>query len=330
MINHARTLLLNTNSDNYAPGTLGEEYIPTYQPVELPAYLKTAHRILFGTDPDRVFLNYRANELMRMLHQTEFAEFIYALDPRVTYWPQNQTEFFTPQRQVITQKISGNYETKLHIIGRPLPDNVTGRAYREYTVTVRGAIGSETVTIVSATTNERVEVPLAWLKDQQPVLRLQAGDPGTRGLSAPVDLFDGFLKAQIADAPALPAQLLLEEQDPILGENYLAAPFDLEPGVDPNPVSQFRRMAITGSDIVSMWRLLVYAKPDSALTVCMPRLEFLGEPFYLALFGVENNVEPFATFKNIWADHPNNVYRFSAFVTAMVYRINELHRQNNE
>jgi hypothetical protein len=327
MINHARTLLLNVSNASYAPGERGEEYVPTYSELVLPTYLRTARRIIFGTDPDRVFRNYRANELMRLLHQTEFSEFVYALDPRVTYWPQSKTEFFMPQQQVITQKILGQYETKINIVGIPKPDNVRGRAYREYTVKISGAVGAEIVTITSATTQEQVEVPLTWLQNNQQVLRLQAGDVGTRGISEAVDLFDGFLKVQFADAPAKPPQLALENNSPIIGEDYLAETVELEPGED-IVQQQLRRMGLVDDTTLALWRLLVYAKPDSAITVCLPRLEFLGEPFYLELFGV-SDVEPYATFKNIWFDHPNAVYRMGAFVMAMIYRTNEVYGASN-
>ena len=328
MINHARTLLLNVSAAAYAPGELGEEYVPPYSALKLPTYLQTARRIIFGTAPDRVFLNYRVNELMRLLHQTELSEFVYALDSRVTYWPQSKTDFFLPQQQVITQKLFGVYETKLNIIGNPKPDNARGRAYREYTVRINGAVGEEVVTITSTTTPEEIEVPLAWLQDNQPVLRLQAGAVGTRGLSEPIDLFDGFLKAQFADVPAKQPQLALEtDTAAIISEDYLAEPVELEPGKDPT-LQQLRRMGLVDNTLLAIWRLTVYAKPDSAITVCLPRLEFLGEPFYLDLFGV-TDVEPYVTFKNIWFDHPNAVYRMGAFVMAMIYRTNEIYGASN-
>jgi hypothetical protein len=327
MINHARTLLLNVGSGTYAPGVLGEEYIPTYTPIKLPPFLQLPHKILFGTNPDRVFLNYRAAELLRLLHQTELAEFLYALDPRVTYWPKATTEFFRPAEQVIAQKIFGLYTLKLNVIGKPTADNKIGRCFGDYTVKVSGAVGDELVTITEASTPEKIEVPLTWLQIQPNVLPLQAEET-PRGLSAPVSLQSSLLRVQFADIYDEPPKILLENERKILRETYDNFPFELETGTDPAGPELLRRMSIEDDTLLALWRFTTYARPDSALTTCLPRLEFLGEPFYLELFGVSNVAQPYATFKNIWTDHPNSVYRFAAFLMAMIYRIEELRGQN--
>jgi hypothetical protein len=331
MINHARALLLNVSSESYKPGTLGEEYIPTYTPLKLPTFLHVPHRIIFGTDPDRVFLNYRAAELMRLLHQTELAEFIYALDNRVTYWPQPTTEFFRPETQITAQKIFGLYETRLNIIGKPKADNKVGRCYSQYTARVSGYPNEELVTITEDSSIGAVEVPLTWLQNNQlPIMRLQTdGVVGARGLSEPITLQDGLLNVQFADLGSLPPKLLLETKRRILGENYEELPFALESGTDLE-IAELRRLAITDSlPLLALWRFSAYARPASAIVTCLPQLEFLGEPVYIQLFGVRSDVEPYATFKNIWEDHPNSVYRFAAFLMAMIYRTDELRSRSN-
>ena len=50
----------------------------------------------------------------------------------------------------------------------------------------------------------------------------------------------------------------------------------------------------------------------------------LGEPLFLELFGVDDNAQPYATFKNLWNDHPNPMYRLGGLVLAMIYRTNEV------
>lgn len=326
MINHARTLLLNVNSATHMPGTLGEEYVPPYTAIKLPAFLQLPYKIIFGTNPDRVFLNYRAAEIMRLLHQTELAEFVYALDPRVTYWPQQTTEFFRPSTQITSTKIFGVYETQLNILGRPQSNNRTGRCYSQYTVTITGFVNDETVTIVEDSTPGKIEAPLTWLQNTPTlnIMRLQAGEVGTRGLSEPIPLSDVLLNVQFADIGDPTPKLLLETAEQILSEDYTGLPFELEDGTDAPVVEALRRMDILERPLLAIWRFTAYAKPDNVITNCLPRLEFLGEPFYLELFGVRSDIEPYATFKNIWAEHPNSVYRFAAFLLAMVYRIEEL------
>lgn len=83
----ARTLLLNEDgSVHQAAGVLAEEYVPPYyKKVELSSGLLTARRALLGSAPDRAGLNYSVWQYMRILHSTEYVDWLMALDPRITY-----------------------------------------------------------------------------------------------------------------------------------------------------------------------------------------------------------------------------------------------------
>jgi hypothetical protein len=87
MINHVRTLLLNENgATRPAPDFFMEEYVdPKYGALTLPAYLTQARAPLFGAGADIAYKNYVMRLLMTLLHSTEFASYVYALDTRVTY-----------------------------------------------------------------------------------------------------------------------------------------------------------------------------------------------------------------------------------------------------
>lgn len=87
MPNQARTLLLNRDgSKRPDPSFYGEEYVaPYFRPVELTSGLLNARRALFGTNPDDAGMNYALWQYMKILHSTEFAEYVTALDPRITY-----------------------------------------------------------------------------------------------------------------------------------------------------------------------------------------------------------------------------------------------------
>jgi hypothetical protein len=329
MINHARTLLLNAASSTYQPGTLGEEYIPPYSPIVLPSYLRGPHKVLFGTNPDKAFLNFRAQELMRLIHQTELAEFVYALDPRVTYWPQAQTEFFTAQRQINIKKIKGIDALKLYVTGDVLADNKIGRAFRDYSVVMESGGGAERLLISADAVKTTTTNTLNWSSNT-----VNAG-----GLSDPVPLFDSDLNLSVSDTsggdePGYPRRrnlsiLLLETSADLLFET--ATDIFLEDGSSQNQILQMRKKKlpiIETGQILAKWRLQVYARPGDAVKVCMPALEFLGEPFYLELFGV-SPAEPFKTFKNIWFEHPHTAYRLAAFILAFIYRVNSLQRMTN-
>jgi hypothetical protein len=87
MINHARTLLMNVDGAHRpAPDSFLEEYIPPdFDAQELPSHMESLHKVMFGNDPDNAFRNFRAWQLMKVLHSTEFADYVTDLDPRITY-----------------------------------------------------------------------------------------------------------------------------------------------------------------------------------------------------------------------------------------------------
>jgi hypothetical protein len=90
MINHFRCLLVNVSGKDPAANELGDEIIdPSYIPIELPTALQQVRSAIFGPDPDRLMLNYRAAQLISLVRGSRLVSHLTALDKRVTY-------FFTP------------------------------------------------------------------------------------------------------------------------------------------------------------------------------------------------------------------------------------------
>jgi hypothetical protein len=315
MINHARTLLLNIPGSAYMPGVLGEEYIPSYTPVALPTYLQSARKILFGSKPDKVFLNFRAYELLSLIHSTELAEFVYALDPRVTYWPQKISEFYQAAKKITVNKVGGTNASRIYIAGEPTADTRRGSVFGEYSVKLINRGGEIRVVALEAATKSVVDEYVA-----------PAG--GMLGLTTAIPLPNTRISVQIADYVNSTSYILLEPVDAAL-DFLLQESGDkiaLEGGTQQAVLALRRRMALLDTDAVLMsWHITTYARPESAIISCLPRLELMGEPAVLELFGVQNNVEPYATLKNIWFDSSDPSYRLAAFVTAMIYRTNELY-----
>jgi len=331
MINHARTLLLNIPSTAYLPGMLGEEYIPTYAPVVLPSYLALPHKILFGANPDKVFMNFRAHELLSLIHQTELAEFIYALDPRVTYWPQNISPFYTAQKQLTYNRTAGAHNARIYFNGQINPDNMQGRAFREYYIQLISEGTEQKIKVTAEASKKSTNELVPWMSNGENTLALTAGDIPISDLSAPIPLFDSDLEFRVADIYGDVPQMLLEDfdADDLPPFWFLLQETDdrviLETDTTPEVLAMRRRMEIVLAPVLlSSWTVRVYSRPGSAVTTCLPQLEFLGEPTYLELFGVQNNIEPYATFKNIWFDNSDPGYRLAAFTLAMIYRTNEL------
>ena len=71
------------------------------------------------------------------------------------------------------------------------------------------------------------------------------------------------------------------------------------------------------------WSVRGFLRPTVSLTELEGSLGRLGEPTFLQLFGV-TDVEPYLTFKNCWANHPEFAYRLGGLVLASLYRTKEL------
>lgn len=258
MINHARTLLMNVPGSSNQRQHTGEEYIsPEYAAVALPSYLLAARKLLLGAAPDRYFLNYRVRELMHYLHQTELAQYVYALDPRVTYWPEPSAPFFDKSSKITIEKTQGPADTNLALNGKPVADNGAGRCLSSFTLAV---------------INHENGLALDGAAASGPVA-LVVSD----GLSSAVPLGHTGLSVRV--------------RQPAAG---------------------------------SRWTMTVLAKPSAVITTALPALELIGEPTLLELFGVLTTAAPYATFRNLWTDHPNPVYRLGGFVLAMIYRTEEV------
>lgn len=266
MINHARTLLLNVSGVSSQRQETGEEYIPeTYRALELPSYLQTPRKVLFGAAPDRYFLNFRARELLAYLHQTELAEYVYALDPRVTYWPEPARPFYDTEKQLRVTQTFGVEPSTPFFSGDLFADNSRGRSVREFS--------------------------------------LRAESDGTTWTAA-------------LRTPDRPGKV---ETTSLLFVNGLSQKLPLS---TTGLYFQLRQPA-SATD----WQIYTRVKPSPALTTLLPILEFLGEPLFLELFGVNDADEPYGTFKRLWFDHPNPVYRFGGLVLAMIYRTDEILRR---
>lgn len=189
MINHARTLLLNMTGVTASRENTGEEFIPPdYAPVVLPSYLLSARRLLLGTAPDRYFLNWRVRELLHYLHQTELADYVYALDPRVTYWPETTMPFLDKEARVTASQVLGPSDTQLFFAGTPVADNARGRSHYEFVVSVVTEAGDTVVrveqeggpavtAVVAPGTNLSAFLPLGPTGSQ---VRVSKPTPGSR------------------------------------------------------------------------------------------------------------------------------------------------------
>ena len=335
MINHGRSLLLNINGEDYHPQYIGDEYIaPNFKGVALPSYLQTARRIIFGAQPERVFLNYRVRELLHTIHETELAEYLYALDPRVTYWPEPSPVFFNQRKYVRAEQIAGVYGARLFFYGNFNADNALGKSLREYTIRTSQntdnyiVVEHDDKTFKSSTTKVNIETGLSSAVSIAGTnLRVRVGgnaiNAATLMLESNYNLLTEILDS-VALESVLPEPSVLSNTNLMLESGYAILTEALENVELENVVDPITNDVFDGS----AWRVTAFAPPASVVSL-LPILEVMGEPNLLELFGPSNYDQPYATFKNLWFDHPLAVYRLAGFTMAMIYRTEEIRRGQN-
>lgn len=140
MLNHLRTLLLNAPPASL--DELGEEFVPAgYKTLTLPTYLNRFRATLFGSDPDRAYINFRLQQCMMLLHISELVSYVTDLDPRITYWPSERNDFlaigakYSHSFSAIGNTPSG---TAIALQGNPVSLDSVGRIRQRWLLTING------------------------------------------------------------------------------------------------------------------------------------------------------------------------------------------------
>lgn len=142
MYNHARNLLVNVSGGSTG-NTLGDELTPeTFKAVSLGAGQLAVRRLLFGADPDQYMLNYRARQLLAMIHASPLVEYVTALDPRITYRFDTAEYFSEAVFKPTVINLIG--ESELTIQSVPAAPDRSGRMWHSLRIDV---IGSNAITV---------------------------------------------------------------------------------------------------------------------------------------------------------------------------------------
>lgn len=141
MVNHARTLLMNVDGSAPLLGTYAEEIVdPDFVAPRLPTSLQAVRSILFGSTPDRAMLNYRCRQLLAVAHATPLAQYLTALDRRITY-RFDDTALVQPGPWVPAVVSRGGVAS---VVGQPEAPDRSGRMHHVFVVEVTGT-GTGTV-----------------------------------------------------------------------------------------------------------------------------------------------------------------------------------------
>lgn len=286
MLNHARTLLLNVHANFGAPG---DEIIPNdFQPVTLNGSLTAVRHALFGAKPDRIMLNYRAQQLLAIVQRTELQEYVTKLDSRLTYDPSQATGLYSHPFGLTFSLLAGD-PAELYGEGTPgVESDVTGRVRYEWRIRF---IDSES----------------------------------EDGCSAVVDLLDLFeISSPLAICPSdagLPQAVIATRPAAATETADLVSTSSLSQSVQlPGTGYAFKvRMPVADQ----LYSAVADVRPRLDAAGLLQRLEAVGEPSQLGLFGVGSqagNSEPLKTFYQLWRNSDEAPYRLAAATMALIYQ----------
>lgn len=289
MYNHARSLLVNIDgSTSVFSDVPGDELIPPgYKKIALPTYLENIRGKLFGAKPDRAMLNYRAAQLLTLIDSTDLREYITDLDNRLTYVAGKKIpdSFFQPT--ISDEADSNNTKQTLILLGKPASPDVSGISYYLYQAeaSLQGGADYGNLTV------SRLNWPK---KEVRETLYFE------NGLSQAVSLpYSGYsIKFREANLPTTGGS----------GVGYMTYNGKLENEPAGLTLEQPALFTIKG-----------FLRPSNNFSSILSSLNNIGEPYLLQLFGTDNE-EPFRTFKNCWANHPDFAYRLAGIVLAVIYR----------
>lgn len=284
MINHARTLLMNVDGPA-RPSELGEEFIPAaYRTVTLPPELQAVRSVLFGSSPDRLYLNYRIRQLIGLLHSTELVDHVLALDPRITYWPDTQERLLNAEFAPRASWYAGATRP-VSFVGDNLADDYAGISRSSWLVT----FPVENIAVVQRTKNPRTSVDVTYATGN--------------GLTGPIPLHGSRLSIQVGTGGAnIGAEGLTGLK---LSINTLARPSTDIGAIVATLEQSLDRMLLNrvfygdaGGD--PKYELVAYSEHPMGLT------------------------EPLATFRQLWEHHPLAAYRLGGLLLAVIYRTETL------
>lgn len=136
MYNHARTLLVNLpGASGFASDVPADELIPQdFNPTNLPRYLLQFRQDMFGTDPDRGMLNYRAQQLLSLISSTELQQYVTDLDPRITYADADPSLMLAETFEPVVSPFTVVGSSNLTVLGSQISPDVTGQTRYHYVV----------------------------------------------------------------------------------------------------------------------------------------------------------------------------------------------------
>lgn len=129
---------MNRGREGHGLTEPGEEYIPAdFIPRVVSRPLALIRLTMFGSNPDRLFLNYRMRQFMQLLHATQLSVDVTSTDPRITYLPFKSDLFDSAFKVTIAQPTGQNRQ--FDVIGTPTANMSSGFSQQSWNISVGDA-----------------------------------------------------------------------------------------------------------------------------------------------------------------------------------------------
>ncbi len=140
MLNHIRTLLRNVSGakQQQSLSPMAEPVDPAFRTRRLPNWLQVAHHGLFGTQPDTFYLDYRVRELLSLIAGTSLSGVLTNRDARMT--EELLAHKGLPAMSPMVAKDADSATHVLNCSNNPDADDLRGRAWYHYTVTIASSV----------------------------------------------------------------------------------------------------------------------------------------------------------------------------------------------
>lgn len=295
MINHGRTLLMNSSGTELVPDwVLGEQLIdPTFVALALPQYLLDIRHRLFGAAPDRQFMNYRLAQYMNVLHATELLDYLTALDPRMTDMNAAYPELFL---NTAFAPLSQSFSTSAQqghsgIEPQQTPQPVAWPLFGPLPYTPE----------VQSLENTSMDATIIG----------EASSPDASGQS-----WYNFLVSLIGSSLTL-TSIAPQSKNQLLTVSFTDGLSETVPLGDSGYSLLVPQIA------AGAWQVSFRLRPTWDLGQILAACRTAGDPVLSSLFGLKR-VEPYRTFHNLFQKHPELAYALGGLLLAAIYRSEEV------
>ena len=332
MFNHARTLLANLDNTVISPAA----DFPSVEPVssnfhslKLTPPFSEIHKVLFGSSPDTYYILYRTEQLMRIIHSTEYASYVTDLDPRVTYDLNKRNLFdINPVRvELIANGSAYSESTEIKILGNFFANDFTGRGEYKWELETKYQVLTSEIGLIY--------VPQYSIQEFKSQDKFNSVIPNLNRVGTRVEDVASYDSGAYMYSPGfhvIPAPNSNESfPEAMPGGADFKFKFIMRPGLDfiHNLITEEPTEISDASDIYdltgvypgnSRWLITVRCRPALDLSYILKAVQKYETTI---IERVPNTEEPFKTFINLYQNHYALPYKLTGLLLLYIYALDK-------